>query len=486
LEKFELKPTFSFQLLDKNRKWIGIAVFLVFSFVFYVFAVSLKESLQLFRLIFSNENWQVSAKQYYLLNFLIAYLSVVFGSLFMLEIWFSKPVKRRQKYSKNTQSIIEYVRGVFWAVLYVVFAFTVYMWVVFGSFNAHYCFEFIADYIFLPVLILLFLFFNLWNRFIIVFKTKLKYILGHFLVLVLLASIFAFYVPLKFQNYFEKVKQTQVAVTIPQVKLMRPNKIAKFSLTFDIYIIPDKSNPGSYKYYINNAEVDQSNLEKRLKLIRSLYDIAEQRLIRPRLFVDENVPMSALEIVDLELFKMRIFQRFYVVQIRQNNCNSPSLGNLGIARLGMLRYVDTSYQFSYPDPKVPLPPLYPTIEYYKRIIKNDSTIRIAFTEPNHVLINQKIYEIDQLDKILEDCWDLNEKILLILNDHTSYKDYIKALATLNNFNWKKQNELSISMFNQSIYDLYDSDKIRSIYKISPGYFSTNEVELNKFIFENDP
>ncbi|MCB0372717.1 MAG: hypothetical protein KDD31_06905, partial [Muricauda sp.] len=100
--------------------------------------------------------------------------------------------------------------------------------------------------------------------------------------------------------------------------------------------------------------------------------------------------------------------------------------------------------------------------------------------------NQKIYEIDQLDKILEDCWDLNEKILLILNDNTSYKDYIKALATLNNFNWKKQNELSISMFNQSIYDLYDSDKIRSIYKISPGYFSTNEVELNKFIFENDP
>lgn len=83
-----------------------------------------------------------------MLNLLIAYLSVLFGSLFMLEIWFSKPVKRRPKFGKNTQSIIEQGRGVFWVVLYVVFALTVYMWIVFGSFNAHYCFEFIADYIF--------------------------------------------------------------------------------------------------------------------------------------------------------------------------------------------------------------------------------------------------------------------------------------------------------------------------------------------------
>lgn len=339
-------------------------------------------------------------------------------------------------------------------------------------------------------MILLFLFFNLWNRFIIVFKTKLKYILGHFLVLVLLASVFAFYFPLNFKKYFESVIQTQVVlkydINIPMIKLIKPNKLDKISQTFDIYILPDKSNPGSFKYFINNAEVDQANLEKRLKLIRRMYVKAEQRLIKPRLFIDENVPMAALEVVDLELFKMRFFQRFYVVQIRQNNCNSPSLGVLGIARLGMLRYVDKSFQFSNPDQEVPLPPLYPTNQYYKRVILNDSTIRIAFTQTNHVLINQKNCEIDQLDKILEDCWDLNEKIVLIHNDYTSYKDYIKAIAALNNFNRKKQNELSKSMFNQSIYDLYDSDKIRSMYKIGPGYVSTNEVELNKFILESDP
>ncbi len=490
MKRIQIKPAFRFQLIEKRRFWFGLLTFFLFSFLFYLFSVSLKEAIALFGLITQQEKWQVTNTQYYTINFFVAFLSLLFGSLFMLEIWFDRPVQTGAYCKRAVRGIIEEPRGVFWAVLYIVFALLVYTWVVFRSMNYHYCFDFINDYLYFPVLLVLFLFFNMWNRFVRLFKVSWKYIMGHFILVTLLALLFAFYVPSDFQRISEIVKNSQVAnqysFSIPLVRLKHPDRIEKKTLCIDIYILPKLDDPKKFVYIIDHDEVEYSELGDKINRQWSMFEIAERHLLNVRLFIDENVPMRAVGQVDYELFKRRIFRRYFVIKPRPNNCNSPSLGNVGIELLGFVRYIPDSLEFNVPNGGPPLPPIKPFYnQYFRKILWEDSTVFIVLDRSNSFRIEGETYLPDQLNAALKSYWSPRRRFALVHNDQTSYKDFLQAIGTLDNFIWDQRNMFSNQMFGQPYSQLIDREDMVQISGFVPYFVYLDQKNLERFKVEKE-
>ena len=71
--------------------------FILFLHVGLVF----KDGLRTLSEVWTEEDWRIPAAQYYILNFFIAFIALVFGSMVMFEVWF----QRVQRISRSRQPI---------------------------------------------------------------------------------------------------------------------------------------------------------------------------------------------------------------------------------------------------------------------------------------------------------------------------------------------------------------------------------------------
>ena len=489
MKRIILKPEFSLRLLERKRVWMGLAAGLFLAFSFYLFGLYLNEAVRVFIKDRVFGYGQIDPGIGYLLRFFVAFVSMIFGSVAMFEVWFNKPKFAFKKRIDRNPRIYAEARAIIWYFIFWCTSVTIFPLFYFINIDFHYCFGFISDFAYIFILLMVVLYVSLWTGFIRSFKSAWKPQLIHLFVTILFSGLLAFYVPAKIRSINEAKRDRLITnrftMDIPNAVVYDSDHLEKISLVFDVFVVrPRGSDNEKTIFLIDNIEYPENELEQKFQLELDAHDYSERRFIVARLFVDSEITMETIHNLKSKLKDVGIYQAYFVMKKTKDYCNQPGIGEYGIG-IKLFPKIkgpgDNLVKSGYDRPK-PLPLKSDFYKFFKSKVENDSLLIINMNSDRKFSLNSGPGNLDQLESALEEKWKPGFRIILGSEDDVKYKDYIRALAQMDNFVFAKRNQFSQKSFNTDYRDIYDRSKIKKVRKNVPYFFVFDPGEM-KIILE---
>ena len=212
-------------------------------------------------------------------------------------------------------------------------------------------------------------------------------------------------------------------VELTDIKQMR---LYKWSNSTDNTIVLRNNNDSTTDLIINNKRyvLDSLLYSKIFKLNIGRFDDVDNLL-----FVDKDVKVSNLKLLEKELRKAKLRTFKYITQHNDT--------------LNFVRVVVPPINFNYPDSlakKAPPLPMPPDINYEK-----DWYCQINQSE---LLLNNKVISFDSLkNKMIKEYSRGNKQVLAIhFNPNLDYEEYIKMLSNIQNIFYQMRDEYALEHF----------------------------------------
>ncbi len=111
--------------------------------------------------------------------------------------------------------------------------------------------------------------------------------------------------------------------------------------------------------------------------------------------------------------------------------------------------------------------------------KNGSLLILNIKSGRKFSLNSESGNLDQIKSALEEKWKPGFRIILRNEDDVKYKDYIQALAQMDNFIFTKRNQFSHKYFNTDYRDIYNRAQTKKVRKDVPYYivFDSGDIDF---------
>jgi hypothetical protein len=307
--------------IPRTKFIVGIVSGLLFAFWLYAF---LYMSREVFRFFSRTEYYDLlilSNQEIFFFNLFFAFISVIFGQSICIIYWFDKPKSLFQRNNWRRNSIVNDNRVLNWYFLHwfskVGIAYGVYFCVTIGGGGEY--FDFLPDYAYIFLLVIVVLYLQTWNTFRITFKKESKkWFLISILVVSTVSLIFSQINFIDHKALDEKFLQKNVYL---KYNLEIPSSdfyifgVERFSLTENIFIVftCDSDNQIRPQIIFKHQELSLDEIAGvAINWLQSRHP-AEGFLIDVRTHIDKAVPMSFIKNFKAELSKQGIRRISYVV-----------------------------------------------------------------------------------------------------------------------------------------------------------------------------
>ena len=431
--------------ISKKRLFLGILAGLLFSFAFYAFMVSLRES---FRVVFS----LVLQLDYLLIldttevnfyNFIYAVFSSILGLSITLKIILEKPKQFKSKtfYYRKKHSIFVDLSVINSYFLNGIFKFTFIIAFFFSNIYNYY-FSFYPEYNYLLYLLLIVMFLEQWKTIRLVFKNKaLKWMLIS-LVSILIYSFTISKIDIidykTINNSFLKHQLNyKYELDLPKVKNYKKIERLRLIREFNIAYPKGKIDYNAFPIIIyQNEEYALEEISEVLSTIKNQYNKIEYPWITIKLNVDKHIKMRHISLIKQKLSANSFLKIAYGVIEKKSDLPKELQFDISMPE----KLSKTTGVTSLP---LPLRPIY-----------TKENVHIIFIDNNTNTLN--IFEIEEFLRHSQ-----RKIIHLNLSNDASLDDYIQVKDALLSIYLKLRNEYAVRTYNKQFHQL-NYEQIRNI------------------------
>lgn len=412
LQKGFLRPKINLDTLNLDRKklLIGTAFWLVFSFVVYSFLVCIREIFRYTSIWHDSERFLLlTPTENYFYNFVFAFFACILAFSVITNHWLRRRsvIKDIKRYRKA--AIFHDKVSLLWYSIYWLSKMSLVFWTwnsVMGVFTE---FSLFPDYAWMFVLLLLNLYLHQWLTIRRVFRNAIiSWLLGVFLVIVIISSLFATINVIPYRALNESVLKNTVSYHI-KVELPSAINSAHHSRRFileNIYYGFDKTksdlNPTILvKYFGNNTiSITYNELERYINERKHDYDEYHWNEITWRLHIDKHAKMEHVKKLINEFRKLKEYN------IQFATWEKAQRGTYGFSRRILL--MDVSY---------------------KNLSKDDYVVIKIKIRDNQLYLENKEININEFASVMVDSLKQNkDKTVLEIDtdNHSEFQTYLNV------------------------------------------------------------
>ncbi len=436
-KKIAFRKTNLLENVSKKRLFLGILAGLLFSFAFYAFMVSLRESfIIVFSLLIQLDYLLIlGTAEVSFYNFIYAVFSSILGLSITLKIILETPkqFKFNTPYYRKKHSIFVDLSVINSYFLNGIFKFAFIIAAFFSSVYNYY-FSFYPEYNYLLYLLLIVMFLEQWKTIRLVFKNKaLKWMLISFVSILVYSFTISKIDIIDYKainnSFLKHQLDYKYEYNLPEVKNYK--KIERFSLIqeFNIVYPKGKINHDNFPIIVyQNEEYTLEEISEVLNTIKSYYHETEYPWITIKLNTDKRIKMRHISLIKQKLAAHNFLKIAY--GIIEKGSDLPKELQFDICMPEKLP--ETASATSLP---LPLRPMYTEENVYSIVISSDMNALNSF----------------EIEKFLRD----SPKKIIHLNysNDASLDDYIQVKDALLSVYLKLRNEYAMHTYAKQFSEL---------------------------------
>lgn len=473
LEKYFILPNTNLLKLSKKSFFIGLGIAITYSFLLYSLFYLTKESIRYFSITDFNDLLVLSDEQTHFYNLIFALIATIFGQNECFNYWFNSPQFKLSRKRVRKNSIINDLNRFRWIFLFLFtklsFVLGIYLSVTFQYDNLTY--ELYSNYKYLLFFLVIVLFLQTWNSFLLVFKTKgFKWLVISMMATIVVSFGFS-KINLIDTHYLDK-------------KILSKNPFYKYELELPessvykieysnflhkkIFIAHTKENH-SPVIILDNEEVSIEELSMKLNDWKK-DQLLDGELIppyaQPQLFIHKNVRIDLVNQVKEELSKLGFYVVHYSVLPKNNN----GYINFAPDHFFSIRIQENSPHF---------------IKLIKKT-KNQTTniISIKSTPKKDFLINNQSISSSDLRTFLKNEITKNPDCIVQVypNDKMTFGNYFEIISQTKSIIDQLRSEYTIRTYSKTYRDLVESRDKKKV-KVIRKKFPYRILNMTKYIQE---
>lgn len=436
-----------------------------FSVFFYSFLVIIREVIRLLTISKTNEIHILSESELWRYNMSFAYLAVILGQAICFSLWFDRPKSIFQNLHKRNTTIVNGQRAmnayfISWISKIVLVC---YLFFCLTFENGISYLDFLDDYTWVYILLIIFLFFQSWNAILIQYKRKSFY---WFLLSFAIVNLLSFgLAEINVINYkkINDIVTSRNLVEFYKIELPESQNyslIEKESLTLHIYVANknDHISGNDGVIIFDNKEVSFNQMNEKITEWLSDKDECEMPFVNLCYHIDKNTKMEFVGRLKENARILNLLKFSYAIE--PFKISNKHIGNTGIFT-------------------IMLPSL--NVDENQRLEAIDSVrnkIDISVISENLFLINADTFLVNQIEgQIYQLISEENDYVVRIFNKGSdSFQSYFSIIDATKTAITRHRTEYSLIQYKMKFVDL-DEDRCKLVKNQYPYRF----IEMSEFL-----